>query len=190
MFVLYKQRSQSRSNKRGLTITEMPVALWVIFVGFCFPLLCLLLTTIRFGLLWEAAREAADAASQAQYYADTGSTPQQGAVTLAQNVATNVASMFSGVALNSVHCFILITPTNSAGATSQQPWGPDMCLSTPPDPSQNLYQIQVVLSGQIQPIITMSGGLLGPIPGLTQPYPIQIAISRVFENPPGLTSYQ
>lgn len=189
MFALHKKRSPLRINKHGLTLTEMPAALWVIFVGFCFPLLCLSLMTIRFGFLWEAAREAADVACQAQYYADNGTTSGQGAVTLAQNMAAGCASVCSGITLTGVNCYILVTPTNSPDAASQQPWGPNVCLSTPADPSQNLYQIQVVVSGQIQPIISIPGGMLGSIPGLNQPYPVQVVMSRVAENPPGLNSF-
>jgi len=182
----------------GTTIAELPAGLWIIFMGICMPLLCLILTTVRFGLFWEAAREAADAACQAQSYLATspssspGAMPQSSSIALAQNTAVNVAALFPGVTINpdDVQCFIIVTPLANTGSPNLSQAstviGPNTALTTPVDTSQNLYQERVDVSGQLAPMLSVPIVLFGAIPGLNQPLPVKISMVRVFENPQGV----
>jgi len=189
----YKRGVQPKANMFGVTITELPAGLWIIFVGICMPLLCLVLTTLRYTLFWEAAREAADAASQAQSYNLSG----MGSVSLAQNTAVNVAALFSGVTINpdDVQCWIIVTPfanLNTPGNSGPPPStviGPNTALTTPADTSKNLYQLRVDVSGQLQPMLYLPTSVFGAIPGLNQPFPVKISMVRVFENPQGLYQF-
>jgi hypothetical protein len=188
-----KIRYKVATRTVGTTLAELPLGLWVIFFGFCLPLLAMAITTVRFGLFWEAAREAADAACQAQYYADNGTSPGQGAVTVATNTASNVAAMFSGVTVNTVNCYIVATPiVNLANGNASVITGPStisnpVCLSSPADLTKNIYQIRVDVIGQIQPIFSVAGGLA--IPGFTQPASVTVSQFRIYENGPGLSLY-
>ncbi len=199
--LIYKRRITFPRNIFGLTIAELPAGLWIIFVGIGMPLLCLVLTTVRFGLFWEAAREASDAACQAQSYAstkDSSGDSQAGAIIMAQNMAVNIASMFPGVNISSddVNCYIIITPlanmqavgnpaNNNSAATVV---GPNTALTTAPDTTLNLYQIRVDVNGKIQPVLPLNFRIFGAIPGLTTYLPVTISMIRVMENPQGLYS--
>jgi hypothetical protein len=185
-----KNKIRAKGRLIGTSIAELPVALWVIFIGIGMPLLSLALITVRFGLFVEAAREAADVASQAQNYTGTGQTGQTSAVTLAQDTAVRVASSFSGITLSpdNVNCWIVITPLSaiSSNSSSSTVVGPNTSLTSPPDPTKNLYQLRVDISGQIQPMLAMPiEGFLN-IPGLSSPMPAKVSMTRVIENPPGL----
>jgi len=188
----YKKQRAPKNNIFGTTIAELPAGLWIIFCGILMPLLCLILTTVRFALFWEAAREASDAACQAQTYitgTQSGSPP--GATTIAQNTAYNVSTMFSGITIDpdtDVNCYIIITPL--ASTTSLPPVGPNTGLTTVPDPTVNLYQLRVDVTGQIQPILCLSSQMFGSIPGLTMPFAAKLSMVRVIENPHGLYSPQ
>lgn len=181
------QYRQTRLKKDlvGTTIAELPVSLWIIFIGIAMPLLCLVLTTVRYGLFLEAAREAADVASQAQNYVGSG-TGQSGAIALAQSQATAVAASFSGLSISpsDVHCWIVITPITTTGSSTLI--GPDTALAVPADPTQNLYQIRVTVAGQIQPMVSMFEGAF-VLPGLNAPIYVATEMTRVCENPTGLT---
>ncbi len=198
-----KKQRRLKSNMFGMTIAELPAGLWIIFVGIAMPLMCLVLTTVRFALFWEATREAAAAACSAQAYATSTTTSQPGvtqmsAITLAQNTAVNVSSMMSGISINpdDVQCWIIITPLANAAAvgnpgnnnTSEASTtvGPNTPLNTSVDTTANLYQLRVDVTGQIQPVCSLSNTFFGNIPGLTQPFPVTISMTRVFENPQGL----
>ncbi len=183
----YKTRARFRANALGLTIMEIPAAMGIMFLGFFFPLLCLILMVMRFTLFLEAARESADSACQAQSFSAIpggNGNSALGSMSLAQTAAINVASMFGGVTINpdDVKCSIIVTPFNSA-APPTVVTGP---LTTPVDDSANLYQLRVDVAGQIQPIFTLPSGIFGDIPGLTGPYPVQTSAVRVFANPQGL----
>jgi hypothetical protein len=191
MPVWAKKSSRLSLRMHGTSLAELPVGLWVIFVGIGMPLLCLTLTTVRFGLFLEAARQAADVAAQAQTYVNSvapDGTSNLGSVVLAQNQAVTVASSFSGLSINpdDVKCWIVITPIATTGSSSSAAFGPNTPLSTPPDPTQNLYQLRVDISGQIQPIVSMAMDGLISIPGLNAPMTVSASMTRVFENPPGL----
>ena len=192
-----KIRNRTKARKCGTTLAELPVGLWIVFLGFCFPLFVLVSTVIRFALFWEAAREATDAACQAQYYIDPGNSSNGlGSVALATNTANNVAAMFPGLIVTSVNCYIVATSLTYTQAVGQ-PQGDmtqasvispaNQCLTSPANPSQNIYQIKVVVSGNIQPLFSMPGGL--PIPGLNEPYPVTVSQLRMYENTPGLSMY-
>jgi len=171
----------------GLTIAELPAGLWVIFVGIGMPLLCLVLTTIRFGLFMEAARQAADVAAQAQSYLSNSST---GAITLAQDKALAVAGAFPGLSINpdDVKCWIIVTPLANTGPNGNASTvvGPNTPLNTPADTAENLYQLRVDITGQIQPVVSLNIDYFGGIPGLNRPMTVKTSMTRVFENPPGL----
>src|SRR5271170_3060601 len=90
--------SKKRCLPHGTTIAELPLGLWIIFVGIGFPLFILASLTIRFALFYEAAREAAQSASQAQTYFLDAVAPATAlsAVHQANQTATQVQNSFSG----------------------------------------------------------------------------------------------
>ncbi len=174
-------------------MAELPVGLWMIFFGFGLPLLLLVSTTLRFGLFWEAAREAADAACQAQYYVDPPNTTSSlGSVAVANNTANNVAALFPGISINSVNCYIVATSltfsqNNSGTAQTSVITGPNTCLGSAADLTKNIYQVRVDVVGSIQPLLSIQGG--PPLPGLNQPITITTSQLRLYENSQGLCLY-
>lgn len=183
---MYRSRLNGRST--GTTIAEVPLGLWIIFIGIGLPLFALATITIRFALFYEAAREAVQAASCCQTYFTDPSAPATSlsAVHTATNVANNVVNTFSGLTINSVQLYIVTTPVSSNGTLSPIITGPNTPLSSPANPDQNMYQIQVVLSGQVQPLVTMPFLAANSVPGLTGPFQTSVTAERVFENPDGL----
>ena len=59
----------------GSVLAEMPVALWILFVGIGLPLIVAITIALRYGLFWQAARQAAQSCCQAQtFYAPPTAT--------------------------------------------------------------------------------------------------------------------
>jgi len=181
MMLVNHNKIHSKRRLRGTSIAELPLAMWVIFIGIGMPLLSLTLITVRYGMFVEAARQAADVACSTQTYG-AGS----GAVYSAYNTASSIAAVFPGVNMYDCKCWIIVTPLYGSGPA--QVIGPNTPLTTPADPSQNLYQIRVDLKGYIQPILAMPLPEFINIPGLSIPIDAQVSSTRVFENPPGLSS--
>lgn len=177
--VLMKNRSPRLPE--GSTFIETPLALWIVIVCLIIPMIVLATAGIRYAFFLNAAQQAVRAAAQAKTF-QQDFPPDFSATTLAQRTAQTACQAFSGVTLNSVTTSIVITPV-SAGSPSTQ----TSKLSQPASEQTNLYQIQVQLVGQINPLVPLPVAAFGiHIPALTDPYPIQTYAKAVAENTQGL----
>jgi hypothetical protein len=176
-------------RRLGSAMAEAPLAIWILFVGICFPLLILATLTLRLGLFWQAAKEAAQVSCQAQTFLTPPTYPTNAtsAVVVATSTASQVLNAFPGCTLSQpVEVYIGSTPIASTATT----W--NGAANTPLTPAQidtdnNVYSIKVVLVGQVQPLFTINLPYFGSIPGLTSAFPATVQEERVFENPTGLS---
>lgn len=174
----------------GTTIAEAPLALWIIILSMAFPLLILVMTSVKYGFFWNAARDACKQASQAQTFENPPPNGGLSAVATANSVATTAANSFSGITLvPPVNVFIIRTDLVS-GVDTKLPV-PNQRLvggDAPPDPEQYYYAIQVELNGTVEPFIRHPGlTQMGPsIPGLTTAFPVSVKSQFPFENVQGL----
>ncbi len=101
MVLVRTNNNKIRSKRRsvGTFIAELPLILWVIFIGIGRPLLSLVLTTVCYGMFVQAAKQAADVACSIG----------EGTIRKAQQTAVAVASVFPGVTVSpdNVQCFIV-----------------------------------------------------------------------------------
>src|SRR5258708_27980380 len=109
--------SRSRCQPHGTTIAEVPLGLWIIFVGIGFPLFILASLTIRFALFYEAAREAAQSASQAQTYFLDAVAPATALSAVHQpgQTAPQVQNLFSGFNISNTNLYIITPPVSNGG---------------------------------------------------------------------------
>ena len=173
--------STTPRRQHGTTLAEMPLALWIIAI-MCFTLLILAVETMRFGFFWNACREAAAQAAKCQTFQNDSSIGPS-AVTTATTWASKATSAFTGLTLNAVHVYILQSDVN-ATTTVQNP--DSIALATAADTTQYIYEIQVELDGQIEPIVPLGAGVFGSIPGLTGPFPVVVRSQYAAEDPQGL----
>lgn len=128
-----------------------------------------------------AAHSAALAASQAQSFKTNTSTTSLSAINLAQQVAAQSVSAFSGMTLTQTNTFIVIAPVSGAAPSRQS-----VPLAKPADTVNNAYDVEVQLVASIQPLIP--GSIPGVrIPGLSAPMTVSTRADVVFENTQGLT---
>jgi hypothetical protein len=168
-------------------MTEMPMALWVMVVCIAFPMIVMVTLSIRFGLFWNAAREAVKQAAQCQTYEvdPPASIGGQSAVNTAQQVTNQALSTFSGITLVApAQVYIVQVPLGAPGTTTLI--GPGTKLTAPADSDNYIYQIQVILQGQIAPLVPLNASVFGVIPGLTAPFPVSVKAQQQVENMQGL----
>jgi hypothetical protein len=171
-------------------MAEAPAAIWIVFVGIGLPLIILASLALRFGLFWEAAKQAAQVSCQAQTFQANPAFPANAlsASNSAYITANNTIQAVGGCSLNQVNVYIGSTPMNSLTTTWLNAGAPNQPISPSLiDTDQNVYSIKVVLVGQVNPLITFNLPYFGNIPGITQPLPASVAEERVFENPMGLS---
>lgn len=181
-------RTRLKKIRVGTTIAEAPLALWIIILGMAFPLLILVMTSVKYGLFWNAARDACKQACQAQTFEQPPPNGGLSAVDTANQVATAAAASFSGITIvPPVQVYIIRTDLTS-GVDQKMPV-PNQRLNgtdAPPDPDKYYYAIQVELDGTIDPFLNHPGLTGIPIPGLTTSFPVRVTSQQPFENIQGL----
>lgn len=168
------------SLAKGHTLVEMPFVMWTLLLGLVLPLIVLASMGMRYSFFLNAAREAVHAAAQCKSF-QQDYPPDISTVNTAQQKATEAVKAFSGLTLNSVTTSILTSPIGGGSVTSQT-----TKLAAAADEEKNVYQIQVQLQGQIDPVLKLPSGVLGDIPGLSAPFRIQTIAKEAAENTQGL----
>jgi hypothetical protein len=157
------------------------MALWVLFLAMFIPMLNLATIGVRTGALFSAAGDAAYHAARASSYLSNLSATQPSAVTIAQTEATNSLSGFSGITLSTVNTYIVYT-----NLATQQTIRQNSPLSVPADTNVYCYQLEVMLTAQVKPLITLNSAVLGNIPGITTPMTVKASSKQFAEYPDGL----
>lgn len=167
---------KNKRNRKGSTIADTPITLWLLFLGLTLPLMDLASITMRYTFLLAAARDGAFAASREQTYtlADAAAKARINAT----------ATTFTGITVTGITTNVVATNLASKAVILRQP----NKLASPANPNTNLYQIESVVNGTIQPFINMGGSaaVLPNIPGVTAPVQTTVACREYFENPQGL----
>lgn len=166
---------------RGTMIAEFAPTLWLMFFAFVFPLIAIATIGVRFGFFLNAARLAAMSACQCKSFQANVSSTQLSALNTASAIASQSCAGFSGVTLTSTVTNIVVFNFSTSKVTRQS-----TALTTAADTSANSYNIEVVLSGQIAPLIPCPKSFFGTIPGLTAPITTFARSSMFAENPQGL----
>ena len=159
---------------------DLPWTLCVLFVFLCFPLLTLGAVTIRYGFLLAASRDAAHMAAAARTFQTNSSTSDLSACNVASGQASLTAGKFTGVTVSNVSTNIVtIALSNNSVSKRTTP------LTSPADTTNNIYGIEVSVTGTIAPLI--AGNPNFPrVPGLSGPMTVTISSQEICENPQGL----
>lgn len=163
-------------------MADAPLALWVVFICLTIPLIDLATVSLRSTLLVMVSREAANAAARCKTFKTSLGPDEPSSCDAASNRAYEIASKFSEIRVSDVKTYIVVTNIDSGSSTRQS-----SRLSQPADTAENLYLVEVEVSGQTSPLIPFSGGgLFGNVPGLTAPVSLTVASRQYHEYPQGL----
>lgn len=169
-------------NHKGAMVAELPVAIWLLVIMFTLPMIDFATILIRYTFMVTAAQEAVHVASRTKSFLSNISGSEVSAVNGASAQATLAAASFKEITITKITTRILITNLSTKQVSSQT-----VPLAQPADTGLNLYQIETVLTGQINPIFKFNNtGILPGIPGLSAPVPVSVAARAVCEFPQGL----
>ena len=156
--------------------------MWVVFFFLFLPLLDFGTLFLRSTFLYMAVHNAARNAAKSRSFLND--VPGQSSATnTANSTVNNVISMWNGVTVNSILTRIVITDVNTdAVSFAENP------LLTPADDSNNTYQIQVTVTGKVDPLVTFNMPWFGSsgLPGLTKSMSVTMSDRQYVENPQGL----
>ncbi len=176
-----------KKNRRqnGSSIAELPVAIFGLFFIILFPLLDLGTIALRSATVYEAARNAAHHAGRAKTFLSNGEdgelSSKSSAVAWALATAKN-ALAGTEIKKEDVKLSIIGTPFDDKKYTT--------VTSTAPlnetQPENYVYQIEVQVTGKVEPLVKLNNELMGDIPGLTSPLKVSATFREFCEHPAGL----
>lgn len=174
-----KLQSSNRSRK-GTTLAELPIVLWVIFVFLLMPMLSMATMTLRSALLNSVVQNAGTAAAKAKTF-EVGTSSKPSAQSIARTAMADGLRMIPGLRLIGVEAQIITTPLPSGS-----PARSTTKLALPADTSANVYQVETKATCQIDPLVKISPAICGNIPGVSAPLTVSYAARAMAENPQGL----
>ncbi len=167
---------RQRSRKNGYSIAELPVALWVIFIMFLFPLAIMASLGYRAVILYYGVNSATQKAAKSPSFTD--------AQTNAAAVLTACTKDFPNIKASAPVESIQIKPLSGAAPT----FSATKLAAGSVDTSKNIYFVVTQVDADLDPLVQFNGGWMGlNIPGLTGPYHLQYRMEAYCENPNGLT---
>ncbi len=174
------QINKKGHNQFGSHMIEGPLAIWMIFVFLFIPFLNLGMSSLRTAFLNTAVKEAVHHAARSKTFELTDPDGVS-ATEVANTVARDAASRFGGLTVNTVKTSIIATNVNTGTVVRSS-----SKLSTAADTTNNLYQLEVRAQAQVDPFFSFNLPFLGPIPGLTAPFPLEVSAIEMVEDPDGL----
>jgi hypothetical protein len=189
-------KNMMRTNSGSSTV-EMPVALIVFLFFMLFPLIDLATIALRSCVIYSAAFNGAHAGALAPTFLNnisindpvTGKpVPKLSAVNAAVSAAQGSKTAgLSGVDYDDPDIKVSIQGIPvKASDNLQEIRLADRTPANLVDPAY-IYQLEVTVSGRVQPLFVLSDGIFGKVPGLTVPLPVTASSRQIVENPSGLT---
>ena len=177
---------------RGNAVAEFSPALFIFFFLFLYPFIAL----IQFGCGCATVYFISIQAAQAAAVSPDFKTALTQAQAIGSNLANSGLGQFAhlstpGPAGNSVSLYVDVTPIGgvTAAPVPIQSGSIPPAITSPIDPTTNIYEYEARSNYTIQPYFNLSGiPILSGVPLLGQPVNIQFSATRVAEFPYGLAS--
>lgn len=172
-------KTQLRNNRASF-IAEAPIAIWLLLFMFTLPFIDMASILLRYTFFVAAARDGVHAAARSKTFLMNPSSSQLSAINTAPPAVALTANSFTEISISNVATRILET-----NITTRQVRRYTSPLTAPADSSINLYELETVVTGQINPLLTVNS-YFPMIPGLTAPVPVVVAAREYCEYPQGL----
>lgn len=166
----------------GSSIAEFPVVIFVFLLVLIFPLIDLVTLFMGVSSVHSACRNAAVEGARAPSFATNVSPTRLSATNQAKSIASGLSTQGVSITPDDVQVRALRVRIADGRSQPITP-SPDLAIDT----TQNIYQIEVTVTGRVTPLVMLSSTLFGNVPGLTQPLVVTTTSTATFENPDGLT---
>ena len=174
-------KTSKQRNKKGSFIAEFPVALWFLMFFLTIPFLDMASIMLRYTFFVMAARDGVHEAARSKTFLTNASSSQLSAINTARNQVNSTARSFSEITVGNVTTRILETDITRRSVAIH-----NTRLVNPADTGAYLYELETVVTGSINPLLTFNPGFFPRIPGLTTSVPVVVSAREYCEYPQGL----
>lgn len=167
-------------SKTGSIAAEHVAALVVLFLGLTFPLCNLATICYRYGFLSQACHNGCHAATTAATF--TAGSSNNAVMDVVPAAVNKLLDAANGIKNRSLE--IRIRDTKLADQTVHT-GDPGKKLDDAPA-TDRLYSIECTISADLDPLVTMAGGFVPSVPGLTGPMRCTVSSRGLLETPEGM----
>lgn len=164
---------KSSRAKKGQAIVELPLAISTFMLVLLLPMLNMATFAMRVTNVFAAAKHAAIVAGRSKDF-DLARSSAVGRAIESNSKALAGVDIKAG----DIKVFIVASPLVAGKSEFRQ----ETAL-TDADPKSYLYQVEVEVTGRIQPLFTLNKGIFGSVPGLTEPMIITSRSRELCERP-------
>jgi len=183
---MHKYHFKNRSSKGAAEIAQFPLTIYCLFLTLFLPVLNLVALLIAGTTAYLATNDLAAKAATQPTFAQALNAMAVEAYSFQSNALAQFVKMSpqGGYAGCGNDLYVLATNIGAAGIQSS---APDQSLNSNIDTTNNIYEMQVVSSYTVSPLVSLASfPLLGNIPGLGQSVTFCFAATRPIEHPGGL----
>lgn len=170
----------------GTSAAEMPLALLIVFIFGVFPFMALSTLCLRAAFVHMACFDAVHAAAVSHTF-KRPDMAMPSAVQAANEKVAWICQSWTGVNIkyeDGNAAKLVIVARNIEDPNSSSTY--ETPLTPPVQTDKFVYQYQVTVSTELDPIVRSNGGLLANIPGFSAPFPVKATATTCCENPSGL----
>jgi len=183
MFKRVRQRKEM-----GGQMAEMPVALFILFFFFLFPLINMVFIGMAAVTIYFATVTNIQRAAKQPDFATSLSAFFDQATILNNSGMTQFLKMTPYAGYKACGSDLFITATDTATSTSAT-FGPNTGVTGPVDPNAKLYEYKGVTAYDVQPFINMGTiPFIAGVPGIGAPFRLEFSSHAASEHPAGLAT--
>ena len=179
-----RRHVRNRRNSIGSFIAENAGVMVAVFLGFIFPFVNLATIGLRYAILLRAVHDTTHMAAGATSFSSGSSS--YAVMDYVPTQLNNSLSQTSGIVVVSKSVCILVTPF-STNVVSAKPANTPLPAVPTPDPTANIYAIQVTVNANVKPLVEANLSFLPAIPGISGPMAFSVSSQEIAENPSGLS---
>ena len=180
------RRLKLRSETGATEIAQFPLTIYCLFLVVLLPVLNLVTLLIAGCTAYLATNDFAAKAATQSTFAQALNAMAIEAYNFQTNNLAHFVKMVPQGGYTGCGNDLYVLATNIGGSGIQSS-APDQSLTANIDTTKNIYELQVVSSYTVSPLISMASlPLLGSVPGLGQPVTLSFAASRPVEHPGGM----
>ncbi|MBK8222487.1 MAG: hypothetical protein IPK73_15805 [Candidatus Obscuribacter sp.] len=177
---------QKGRNKTG-SAAEMPLAMFILFVIFAFPLIDLVALTLSYGSVWFISFQASHTASTQTDFGSALSAALKKTVEFNSSGFTAMLKMTPVAGFQNSGTDLYIDSVDFMDDTKCLTIGPNKAVPPPIDLTNRFYQVRACTTYSMDPFIDLKAvPFIGSVPALGRPVALTATVKRCAEFPQGL----
>jgi hypothetical protein len=180
-------RNRNRNRNASGNITELPMAMFALFLLFAFPLINLVSLVLAYAAVWYISFQSALVASTQPDFDSSLSALVKKTADLNGGGLTSMLKMTAVNGYKACGTDLYVDAVDFMDSTKDQKFGPNKAVPPPIDLTNHFYEFTADSTYSIEPFVDLSAvPLLASVPGIGSTATLSAKVKRCAEFPQGL----